>query len=82
MQHLPQQSHSLHLLGRRRQNTATSLSRRTQSLQNDCDHATKGIASNTEVILRHLKQHEDIDEVVKYIEADVMLRGAVNTSQA
>jgi hypothetical protein len=37
---------------------------------------------NTEVILRHLKQHEDIDEVVKYIEADVMLRGAVNTSQA
>jgi hypothetical protein len=37
---------------------------------------------NTEVILRHLKQHEDIDEAVKHIEADMMLRGAVNTSQA
>jgi hypothetical protein len=32
---------------------------------------------NTEVILRHLKQHEDINEAVKYIEADMILDDAV-----
>ncbi|KAI4846165.1 hypothetical protein E4T44_05213 [Aureobasidium sp. EXF-8845] len=32
---------------------------------------------DTEVILRHLKQHEDVNEAVKFIEADMMLRSAV-----
>jgi hypothetical protein len=36
----------------------------------------------TEVILRHLKQHDDVNEAVKVIEADMTLRDGVNTSRA
>jgi hypothetical protein len=32
---------------------------------------------DTEVILRHLKQHEYVNEAVKFIEADMVLRSAV-----
>jgi hypothetical protein len=37
---------------------------------------------DTEVILRHLKQHDDVNEAVKVIETDITLRDGVSTSQA
>jgi hypothetical protein len=37
---------------------------------------------DTEVILRHLKQHEDVNEAVKLIEADTMSRSAVMMNEA
>ena len=35
----------------------------------------------TETILRHLKQHDDINEAIKFIEADMMLRDDMSTSR-
>ncbi|KAI4846022.1 hypothetical protein E4T44_05292 [Aureobasidium sp. EXF-8845] len=37
---------------------------------------------DTEVILRHLKQHDDVNEAVKVIKADITLRDSVSPSQA
>lgn len=36
----------------------------------------------TETILRHLRQHDDVNEAVKFIEADIVLRDSVSTSRA
>jgi hypothetical protein len=36
----------------------------------------------TETILRHLTQHDDVNEAVKFIEADMVLRDSVSTSRA
>ena len=35
-----------------------------------------------EVILRHLKQYDDVTEAVRVMEADIILRDGVGTSQA
>ncbi|KAI4845445.1 hypothetical protein E4T44_05606 [Aureobasidium sp. EXF-8845] len=37
---------------------------------------------DTEVILRHLRQHDDVNEAVKVIKADITLRDSVSPSQA
>ncbi|KAI5197519.1 hypothetical protein E4T39_07225 [Aureobasidium subglaciale] len=42
----------------------------------------KASPTDTDVILKHLKQHEDVNDAVKFIQSEMMMRGGVISNQA
>ncbi|KEQ97909.1 hypothetical protein AUEXF2481DRAFT_27251 [Aureobasidium subglaciale EXF-2481] len=42
----------------------------------------KASPADTDVILKHLKQHDDVNDAVKHIQSEMMLRGGVISNQA